>query len=111
MARDWHRFTVKAERLLRSDDDRGAVLARTELEKHIQAAPPSSSCMDAELFDHFLALCRTWSRRVEPVERDRIGDVARDAARVLISLPTERAKAIARVAEQGGFRHIAGFSG
>ena len=107
----WHKFTISAERLLNSDDNRGAVRARTELDRLLLDPPLPASSMDPALFAFFLDALKAWTQRLDPVERERIGGVARVMAATLRELPLEAARLADERAAQGGARYAAGVDG
>jgi hypothetical protein len=99
----YFRFARAVERLIKSDDGKAAILARRELEALIAEAPAASDCADPDLFAAFRDLVTRWSRRFDPVHRDRLSGPILSMAEALLRLPGEaervRAEEAARRAD------------
>lgn len=85
----YFKFARAVEKLIASDDGKGAVMPRRALEDLLSTAPRASDCTDPDLFAAFLALLVRWSRRIDPVERGRLEGPIVSMCDVLMRLPGE----------------------
>lgn len=85
----WWRTAREIERLVQSDDERGAVLARRDMERAINRAPEAAACLDPDLFAVMLEAATRWSRRIDPVERARWSSPLMTLAAAVMRLPSE----------------------
>ncbi|TRO96751.1 hypothetical protein FKB34_01920 [Glycocaulis profundi] len=68
----WMLGVIEMERALRSDDGRGAVLARRHMAAALKPDTQGADCPDPLLWRTLTTLAEAWAARNEPEERARL---------------------------------------